>query len=152
MRLLFVCTGNTCRSPMAEALAGRKASERGLDIEVCSAGMMCGFGEKMADNAVAALKDMGITDFRHESQPVTQRLADDSDLIFTMTWQQKSSLAHFIDEDKIFTFRELAPFGDIPDPYGGDINVYRACAKTLDKALDYVMDYVAAHYLNGGKK
>ena len=142
MRVLFVCSGNTCRSPMAEELAKVKFAARNLQVEeVASAGAHCGFGDPISANAAAALSERGIHSF-HRSQPVTQNLADRYDLIVTMTWQHKAALAPFVEEDKLYSMREITPYGDIPDPYGGGIEDYRRCLEAIDKALDYVADFI----------
>ena len=142
MRVLFVCSGNTCRSPLAEELAKVKFAAAGLQVEeVASAGAHCGFGDPISVNAAAALAERGIISFRR-SQPITQNLADRYDLIITMTWQHKSALAPFVDADKLYSMRELTPLGDIPDPYGGSMDDYRKCADVIDKSLDYVADFI----------
>lgn len=142
MKILFVCSGNTCRSPMAEELARVKFANMQLDIEeVASAGVYCGFGEQISQNAQTVLEERGIKSY-HLSQPVTRTLADAFDLIVTMTWQHKAALAPFVEEDKLISFREITPMGDIPDPYGGSVDDYRKCAEAIDNALDYLADYI----------
>jgi len=139
MRVLFVCSGNTCRSPMAEELAKVKFAAAGLQVEeVASAGAHCGFGDPISVNAAAALAERGIISFRR-SQPVTQNLADRYDLIITMTWQHKSALAPFVDADKLYSMRELTPLGDIPDPYGCNLDAYRVTRDALSRACDIII-------------
>ncbi|MDE5618482.1 MAG: low molecular weight protein arginine phosphatase [Clostridia bacterium] len=142
MKILFVCSGNTCRSPMAEELARVKFADKQLNIEeVASAGIYCGFGEQISQNAQTVLEERGITSY-HLSQPVTRTLADSYDLIVTMTWQHKAALAPFVEEDKLISFREISPMGDIPDPFGGSVDDYRNCLEEIDKALDYLVEYI----------
>lgn len=148
MKVLFVCTGNTCRSPMAQAIMQRKAKEQGLDIQADSAAMMMTYGESMNPKAAEALKKLGITGFTHTSRPITQRLADESDLIVTMTWEQRAALATVVDDDKLAAFCEVAPCGDVPDPFGADAEVYEKCARTLDKATDSLISYIKERYLS----
>ena len=87
MKVLFVCTGNTCRSPMAQAIFTHKAKEQKLDMTADSAAISLTYGERVNPKAIEALKKLGITGFSHLSQPVTPQLIDQSDFIVIMTWQ-----------------------------------------------------------------
>ncbi len=86
MRILFVCTGNTCRSPMAKAIFKNKT-----DHEVQSAGVYAGFGQPASDMSLNVLREDGI-ELKHESQPVTDDLLEWADLILTMTKEHKRAL------------------------------------------------------------
>ncbi|MBP1969864.1 protein-tyrosine phosphatase [Virgibacillus natechei] len=103
MKILFVCTGNTCRSPMAEALVRDKMPE----VEVQSAGIFAGKNQRINQFAMDALQKKNIT-MNHLSQPVTHKELHAADLILTMTTQHKQSLImeypNF--QDKYFTLKE----------------------------------------------
>ncbi|QDP41670.1 low molecular weight protein arginine phosphatase [Radiobacillus deserti] len=103
MRILFVCTGNTCRSPMAEALL----KKRRPDFEVQSAGIFAGFGQRPSQGSVDALSAKGIS-LEHQSQPVTPDTLHWAEIVLTMTTQHKQSLvAQFPNYyDKIYTLKE----------------------------------------------
>ena len=75
-------------------------------------------------------------------------VADESDLIVTMTWEQRAALATVVDDNKLAAFCEVAPCGDVPDPFGADAEVYEKCARTLDKATDSLISYIKERYLS----
>src|SRR5699024_3535751 len=109
MKILFVCTGNTCRSPMAEALVRKKMPE----AEVRSAGIFAGNDGKANPKAIASLKDHNI-DLDHHSHPVTHKLLNWADLVLTMTTGHKQSLIlqHPNFQDKYFTLKEYVSEAD----------------------------------------
>ncbi|MEK4513150.1 low molecular weight protein arginine phosphatase [Paenibacillus anaericanus] len=107
MRILFVCTGNTCRSPMAEGLLRKLASERGVNVEVSSAGVAASEGAPISRHAEAVLKDQGIMDFI-TSKPLYEELTDWADLILTLTQGHKRHVIQRFPAaaDKTYTLKE----------------------------------------------
>lgn len=135
MNILFVCTENTCRSPMAAAIMDKIAVENELDVFIESAGVFAGEGECASDNAVEALKQYSIDLSGHRTQPVTEDLLKQSDLILTMTEGHKK-LIEPLASGKVFTLLEYAgEDGDISDPFGGDLEEYGETAKEIYDAL-----------------
>ncbi len=136
MNVLFVCTGNTCRSPMAAALFNKIAIEKNLDVRIESAGLFAEESEGASTEAVISMKAYDIDLLGHHAQSINSELLDKSDLILTMTAAHKMLLSQYAD-DKTYTLCEYVDEdGDIPDPFGGDVAEYEECAASLYHALE----------------
>jgi protein-tyrosine-phosphatase len=152
MRILFVCTGNTCRSPMAAYLARNVAQRRGLDWEVDSAGLYALPGLPMSEPAVTVLGRRGITGADgHAAKPVTPELVRNADLILAMTASHARELREQFPEaaGKVHVLgefvREEEACGpaDLRDPFGGTDEDYEACAAALEQWLERLADRLA---------
>jgi ribose 5-phosphate isomerase B len=137
VRVLFVCTGNTCRSSMAEALAGSLT-----DWEVRSAGVAALEGDPASPNAVRVMQSKQIDLSTHASRRVDGDLIEWADLVLTMTRQHAALLmAHFPGHSaKIHTLRGFANAGsnddeDIEDPFGGDVAAYERAAAEIEESI-----------------
>lgn len=142
MNVLFVCTGNTCRSPMAAALFNKIAVERNLDVRIESAGLFANDGDCATGEAIIAMKKYGIDLLGHHAQAINTELLEKCDLILTMTAAHKMVLEQSA-PGKTFTICEYAgEEGDIPDPYGSDVEEYERCAARLYEVLEKCADRI----------
>lgn len=136
MNLYFICTGNTCRSPMAEAIL---VSKNIPNLEVRSAGIYARAGSAMSQNAQQVL-DQNNVQHQHQASLFNEQDAQWADLILTMTWSHKVMLLQLVDNiaHKTFTLNEYVgnDIRDVQDPYGGDVSVYEQTFKQLNEAID----------------
>lgn len=133
-RVLFICTGNTCRSPMAEAIFNHKWKEKGT---ARSAGIFAADGQGAAQHTIEVLKENGIR-CTHQSRALQQEDLQWATHIFTMTSNHKDMIIKSYPAlaDKTFTLKEFVDNShhslDVSDPFGGDKVVYRSLYAELD--------------------
>ncbi len=140
MKILFICSGNTCRSPMAQAVFQKIAAEKNLSVECKSAGIAAFTGSPASENSVAALQEIGIdlSNFRSTSITALIPRLDEFDLFVPMTYSHAVALLQLgVEKKKIYLFNT-----DVSDPYGGDLSVYRATRDELLKQLDILAEFV----------
>ncbi len=135
MRVLFVCTGNTCRSSMAEAIAAHKT-----DWEVRSAGVVAMAGDPASHNAMLVMEAKGIDLSSHEAAQVDEDLLNWADLILTMTRQHANVLTSRFPacSAKVHTLLGYAGAHEnenVEDPFGGDIAAYESTAEAIETAI-----------------
>lgn len=151
MNILFVCTGNTCRSPMAEGLF-KKIAEDACEVElnVYSGGMSAVDGNPVNENAVKALLEYDVDISEYRSKNVDAGTIAEADIILTMTRAHKDMLLYLFGgaaEEKTYTLMEyIGEEGDVEDPYGGDLRIYRICAKRIYDALVKAYDVVKGEF------
>ncbi|MFZ0616512.1 MAG: serine hydroxymethyltransferase [Chthoniobacterales bacterium] len=142
--ILFVCTGNVCRSPMAEGLMRHFLRER-TDITILSAGVSAPKGSRASQPAVEALSELGISLGNFRSQPVTEELLDKVTHVFTMTREHRRVIDLLFPEHSP-KVRILGEFfsggGDVPDPIGQGLPVYKRCRDVIKSALAQLLDFV----------
>lgn len=137
MRVIFVCYGNTCRSPMAEAIFKSLVS----DIEVLSAGMSALDGQKVADNAIKICKFNNLDLNNHKAKNFHELNPESDDLILTLGCDIRDSLRKSYPDLEIYTIKEYAgekDYLDIKDPFGGDLSIYEMCFFEIKEYLEKI--------------
>jgi protein-tyrosine phosphatase len=142
--ILFVCSGNTCRSPMAEAIARKYLADRlsvspdeleNKGVHVTSAGSYALPGAHAAGPAVEALRPMGIDLSRHRSRPLSVELIHEADVIYTMSRNHARAVTSLVPAaaDRV---SNLDPASDIEDPIGGDVSLYTEVADRIKGLIE----------------
>ena len=147
MHLLFVCTGNTCRSPLAEGIARRMIAERGLaDLTVSSAGTSAWPGAPASDGALLVSLEHGIDLSEHRARMLAPDQVAGADLILTMGPHHLESAEVLGGEGRAFMLTAFSSGTPRPvsDPFGGDLAVYRATYEELQREIGTALDRVVA--------
>jgi len=139
--VLFVCTGNTCRSPMAEAWLKVLCARDGLDWVVRSAGLDAFAGDNASLHAQEVIHAAGGDLTHHASRRFTAYLAAEADLILAMTKSHLQRIRMLVPEAAaksflLMHFSKLHPETDVPDPFGGSSDSYRHCFETMREAVE----------------
>jgi tRNA threonylcarbamoyl adenosine modification protein (Sua5/YciO/YrdC/YwlC family) len=144
MLIVIVCTGNTCRSPMAEALLRQLVAEKlgckpeeteQRGVVVMSAGVSASPGGVAAPEAVEVMRQRGLDLSRHESQPLSDKLVRHADVILALTNAHRQAIIRRWPEAASRTVVLRVDRGDIEDPIGGPAEVYTQCALQIEEAL-----------------
>lgn len=148
MNVVFVCTGNTCRSPLAEALARRAAQQRGVAAGFSSAGIGAALGSPANDGAILVGIERGVDLSRHRSRPLLPRAVAADTVVLVMAPGHISGVRAVLPNARVYLLDEYASHGasmrSIADPYGGELDDYRTAADAIESMLDGVLDRVAS--------
>ena len=146
--VLFVCTGNTCRSPLAEAIFRAMTQDR-TDYLVRSAGVGAYSGQPASRHSIALARERGLDLSGHRSKALTIDLVEDATHIFALGRGHRVSILQDFPEaeDKLYLLTEFAADDrlrgrDIADPFGGDLEDYRQMMQHLDKCLPSLLAYI----------
>ncbi|MBO4407597.1 MAG: low molecular weight protein arginine phosphatase [Clostridia bacterium] len=133
--ILFVCSANTCRSAMAEALFNHYAEEAGITLRARSCGLDAEDGLPASLGAIEAMEAYGIDLSAHRTQRISIPLMKNALMIITMTREEAQYLTALLEHSPELQKRVSALEPDVPEPYGGDESDYRRAAAMLDEVL-----------------
>ena len=142
MNIMFICTGNICRSAMAHAMLEKKIKEINKDIEVYSCGIFAENGDISTNEAVQTMKEYDIDLKKHKATNIQNSNIKGMDIILCATTAHKNNVINMYPElkEKIFTMKEYAGYDnndlDIKDPWGYGIDVYKRCAKEIEECIN----------------
>ncbi len=149
MKIMFICTGNICRSAMAEGMA-KKMTEGMKNIQIYSCGIYAQTGDLATYNAIQAMKEYDVDISGHRATNIREAKLENMDIILCATTEHKESVLLLYPnlKEKVFTIKEYAKIDkngldmDIKDPWGYDENVYRKCAKEIESCLEKIVKII----------
>lgn len=148
MHITFICTGNTCRSPMAEGIARKIASEKlpDRDLTFSSAGLATYNGSPASQHSIDVCREIGVDLTSHRSQRLNPEIAANTDLFAVMT----KGHAQILRQCGIPAEKIALPGGEISDPYGGDEEEYRNCRDQIHSAVEKLLEGIASKTPSAG--
>ena len=154
MKILFVCTGNTCRSALAEGIARREAIDRGLiEFDVSSAGTSAWNSAPASDGSLLVALEHGVDLSEHRARQLTREIVMEQDVILVMGPHHLERAEALGGEGKSHLLTDYAAHGAsdraVSDPFGGDLEVYRATYEELEREIKRVFDRMAAEQAPG---
>jgi protein-tyrosine-phosphatase len=155
MRVMFVCTGNTCRSPLAEVIARDLAARRHVnDLEFVSAGTSAWEGAPASDGALLVGLERSLDLNAHRARQLNRELVEHAELILAMGPHHLERVEALGGKGKAHLLRDYASRGAdaraISDPFGGDLDIYRRAAEELSSEIERVFDRLASGASSGG--
>lgn len=140
--IIFICTGNTCRSPMAEGLFRAHGGEEETGLAAASAGLFTQDGLPASGNAVTAAKELGADISAHRSRMLTHEMAQSARYLVCMTGAHYDRVCELFPDcaDKVFTLTQR----DVSDPFGGDLETYRRAAAEIDEGVRSIIGRLSA--------
>lgn len=152
MNIMFVCTGNICRSAMAQWLLVKKLEEKNrTDIKVSSCGLYAQTGDRPTYEAIQAMKKYGVDLRLHRATNIRTSNIIKKDLILCSTNSHKIAVLDMYPEleGKVFTLKEYVGYNkefhtkiDLEDPWGYGADVYRFCASEINDCLDLLLEKI----------
>lgn len=149
MKIMFICTGNICRSAIAHKLLEKKLEEKPInDIQVYSSGIYAENGDTSTYNAIETMKEYGVDLKSHIATNIRNSEIDKMDLILCATLSHKREVLYLYPElqGKVYTMKEYVgddkETKDISDPWGYDLTTYQRCALEINEILDKLMEKI----------
>lgn len=151
MHILFVCSGNTCRSPMAQALLTQQLKMKNMQLGDAviaqSAGLYATDGQPASREAIKVMAEMGIDISGHQAQALNNNLLQWADLILTMTMDHYQGIIrkYDISSSRIYTLAEFSRgvYADVMDPFASGIQTYRQCARQINSMIEEIIKKIS---------
>ena len=148
MNIMFICTGNICRSAMADGMMKKLIKENNIDAQVYSCGVYAETGDYATYNAIEVASEYGADISSHRATNIRDSKIKEMDLILCATVSHKQSVLYLYPglQGKVFTMKEYAKLDkdgqdmDIKDPWGYDEFVYRKCASEIEDCLEKTIE------------
>ncbi len=135
-KIMFICSGNTCRSPLAEGMFKKYLIDNKItDVQVSSAGVGVFPGDDVSINSVLTAIKYGVDISSHRARNINPEHIATTDLFFCMTDSHKGILSRYCDESKIVVL-------NVPDPYGRPLEVYEECAKQIESKFPQILEKI----------
>ena len=135
-KIMFICSGNTCRSPLAEGLFKKYLQENNItDVDVASAGVGAFPGDAVSINSILVAGNRGVDVSEHRARNVNPEHLITTDLFFCMSESHKAVLSRHCDSEKIVVL-------NVPDPFGRPVEVYEECAKQLESQFPEILERI----------
>ena len=156
-KILLVCTGNICRSPLAAALLQRALTDRGIEgMDVSSAGTGAWDGAPVSEGAYLVGLERGLDLSAHRARLLTRELIEEADLVLTMARHHRARVDELGGEGRVFVLGEYAgregDEAEVSDPFGGDLDVYRDTCAELEALLQNAVDRIAKEFASGSQR
>ena len=148
MKIMFICTGNICRSAMAHKMLEKRAKELNKKIEVYSCGIWAQTDDIPTYEGIEVMKEYGIDLRNHRATNIRNSNIEEMDVILCATYNHKTNVISMYPdlENKVFTMKEYAGYPsnnlDISDPWGYGINVYKNCAKEIEECIEKILEKI----------
>ena len=148
MKIMFICTGNICRSAMAHLMLLKKAQEQNKNIEVYSCGVWAENGDIPTYEGITVMKEYGIDLSTHKATNIKNSKIEEMDVILCATNNHKRNVILMYPnlKDKVYTMKEYAGYKendlDISDPWGYGMDVYKKCAKEIEICIEKILEKI----------
>jgi len=156
-KILLVCTGNICRSPLAAALLQRALTERGIEgMDVSSAGTGAWDGAPVSEGAYLVGLERGLDLSAHRARLLTRELIEEADLVLTMARHHRARVDELGGEGRVFVLGEYAgregDEAEVSDPFGGDLEVYRDTCVELEALIEAAVERIVKELASGNQR